>query len=241
MAPVLAGASRPRRADRRCASGPGGERRSRRRDPARAGRASVDALDRFAPDVVLDLMGNHKAGVLAALTLGDRRIGLARAGRREPSSAVWISEPVVPRGRRTRSTARCRCSTPWASRRSRRTSAGEDLPGARGGSSCRAARRSPTSSSIPAPAGPTSATRRSGGGRWRGGCARRPACSTWVRRRPGRRGARGRGRGGGAAARPGPCRPRTCRPSRACSAGRAWCWAATPARPTSPTPWAPRS
>jgi len=57
-----------------------------------------DALDRFAPDVTLDLMGNHKAGVLSALTLCDRRIGPAREARREPSSAFWISEPVVPRG-----------------------------------------------------------------------------------------------------------------------------------------------
>ena len=57
-----------------------------------------EALDRFAPDVTLDLMGNHKAGLLSALTLCDRRIGPARALRREPSSAFWISEPVVPRG-----------------------------------------------------------------------------------------------------------------------------------------------
>lgn len=58
----------------------------------------LSALDRFSPDVVLDLMGNHKAGVLSALTLADRRIGFARRFRREPSSAVWISEPVAPRG-----------------------------------------------------------------------------------------------------------------------------------------------
>jgi lipopolysaccharide heptosyltransferase I len=58
----------------------------------------LSALDRFSPDVVLDLMGNHKAGAIAALTLADRRIGAARRHRREPSSAVWISEPVEPRG-----------------------------------------------------------------------------------------------------------------------------------------------
>lgn len=51
-------------------------------------------LRRFAPDVVIDLMGNHKAGVLAALTLADRRIGSAASGRREPSSRIWINEPV---------------------------------------------------------------------------------------------------------------------------------------------------
>lgn len=56
-------------------------------------------IDRFSPEVVLDLMGNHKAGVLAALTLADRRIGVEREFRREPSSAVWISETVRPRSR----------------------------------------------------------------------------------------------------------------------------------------------
>ena len=56
------------------------------------------ALDRFAPEVVLDLMGNHKAGVVSALTLADRRIGASRKHRREPSSSVWINEPVAPRG-----------------------------------------------------------------------------------------------------------------------------------------------
>ncbi|HEV8582616.1 MAG TPA: glycosyltransferase family 9 protein [Thermoanaerobaculia bacterium] len=61
-------------------------------------RGFLSSLDRFAPEVVLDLMGNHKAGAISALTLADRRIGFARRSRREPSSAVWISQPVVPRG-----------------------------------------------------------------------------------------------------------------------------------------------
>jgi heptosyltransferase-1 len=56
------------------------------------------ALDRFAPEVVLDLMGSHKGGVLAAVSLADHRLGLARRFRREPSSAVWISHGVEPRG-----------------------------------------------------------------------------------------------------------------------------------------------
>jgi heptosyltransferase-1 len=59
----------------------------------------LSALDRFAPDTVLDLMGNHKAGAISGLTLADRRIGAAWAKRREPSSGIWINEPVVPRGR----------------------------------------------------------------------------------------------------------------------------------------------
>ncbi len=74
----------------------------RRRPFARATgreiRTLFQRLDRFAPDVVLDLMGNHKAGLLAAVTLADRRIGLARRFRREPSSAIWISDGVAPRG-----------------------------------------------------------------------------------------------------------------------------------------------
>ncbi|HEV7503509.1 MAG TPA: lipopolysaccharide heptosyltransferase I [Thermoanaerobaculia bacterium] len=61
-------------------------------------RAFLSTLNRFAPDTVLDLMGNHKAGAISALTLADRRIGFARASRREPSSAIWINQPVVPRG-----------------------------------------------------------------------------------------------------------------------------------------------
>ncbi len=55
-------------------------------------------LDRFAPQVVLDLMGNHKAAVLALLSLCGRRIGHARASRREPSSALWLSETVAAHG-----------------------------------------------------------------------------------------------------------------------------------------------
>ncbi len=57
----------------------------------------LTALQEFSAEVVLDLMGNHKAGALAALTLADRRIGVARDYRREPSSALWLSESVQPR------------------------------------------------------------------------------------------------------------------------------------------------
>jgi heptosyltransferase-1 len=54
------------------------------------------AVDRFAPEIVLDLMGNHKAGALAALTLADHRIGVASEFRREPSSSVWLSQTARP-------------------------------------------------------------------------------------------------------------------------------------------------
>jgi heptosyltransferase-1 len=71
----------------------------RLRRPSLGGlRSFLEALDRFAPDVVLDLMGNHKAGAIAALALADRRIGAAWRSRREPSSAVWINRPVAPQG-----------------------------------------------------------------------------------------------------------------------------------------------
>jgi heptosyltransferase-1 len=58
----------------------------------------LEDLDRFAPQVVLDLMGNHKAAVIAALSLAPRRLGHASAGRREPSSALWLSERVPVAG-----------------------------------------------------------------------------------------------------------------------------------------------
>lgn len=64
----------------------------------RQAREFLGRLDSFAPQVVLDLMGNHKAGLLAAVTLADRRIGLGRAWRREPSSVVWLSDSVPAEG-----------------------------------------------------------------------------------------------------------------------------------------------
>ena len=58
----------------------------------------VSELRRFAADVALDLMGNHKAGAISRLSGARTRIGFARLHRREPSSALWINRPVVPRG-----------------------------------------------------------------------------------------------------------------------------------------------
>jgi heptosyltransferase I len=58
----------------------------------------LSELRRFSADVALDLMGNHKAGVIARLSGARTRIGFARAHRREPSSALFINRPVVPRG-----------------------------------------------------------------------------------------------------------------------------------------------
>src|SRR5688572_22663539 len=61
-------------------------------------RSSIGRLAEWGPDVVLDLMGNHKAGVLAAIAASDRRIGLTARFRREPSSALWLSQWMPARG-----------------------------------------------------------------------------------------------------------------------------------------------
>lgn len=61
--------------------------------------AFSSAIDAFSPDIVLDLMGTHKSGVIGAFSLADRRFGLARADRREPSSAIWLSDTVPAQGR----------------------------------------------------------------------------------------------------------------------------------------------
>jgi heptosyltransferase-1 len=57
------------------------------------------AIREFGADTAFDLMGNHKSGFLARMSGARRRVGAAKAGRREPSSAVWINEPVPVQGR----------------------------------------------------------------------------------------------------------------------------------------------
>lgn len=52
-------------------------------------------LRHFDAEVALDLMGNHKAALVARVSGAPRRIGLVRTQRREPSSALWINEPVT--------------------------------------------------------------------------------------------------------------------------------------------------
>jgi len=71
----------------------------RRMNPLRSARqigSFVRTLQGFAPDVALDLMGNHKSGMIAALSLADRRIGLHPSRRREALSGLWINEFVTP-------------------------------------------------------------------------------------------------------------------------------------------------
>ena len=60
--------------------------------------AFVRRLRAQRADVALELMGNHKGGILARLSGAPRRIGAARRWRREPSSATWLNDTVEPRG-----------------------------------------------------------------------------------------------------------------------------------------------
>jgi heptosyltransferase-1 len=60
--------------------------------------AFVRRLRALRPDVALELMGNHKGGILAWLSRARQRVGAVRASRREPSSVLWLNRLVVPRG-----------------------------------------------------------------------------------------------------------------------------------------------
>jgi heptosyltransferase I len=56
--------------------------------------AFLGRLRTFCADVALDLMGNHKAGILARLSGASLRLGARRDARREPSSAAWLNRRV---------------------------------------------------------------------------------------------------------------------------------------------------
>lgn len=78
--------------------------RAWRRHPFSAGvrreiGTAVAEMRQFQPDVALDLMGNHKGGLLALASGARQRIGAARSSRRESSSALWINRPVTVTGR----------------------------------------------------------------------------------------------------------------------------------------------
>lgn len=60
--------------------------------------ATIGRLRAFGADVALDLMGNHKGALLAALSGARRRIGLTRRARRESSSVLWATETAEPHG-----------------------------------------------------------------------------------------------------------------------------------------------
>lgn len=77
------------------------ELRRWRRNPLGGLAPMADArrsIDDFNADVALDLMGNHKAGAIAALARAPRVVGLQHADRREPSSAAWMTDIVPARG-----------------------------------------------------------------------------------------------------------------------------------------------
>lgn len=81
---------------------PVGSRAWRERPLAADTRRELAAFRRglrdFRADVALDLMGNHKAGAIAALSGARRRIGLGGPERREPSSTLWLTETAPARG-----------------------------------------------------------------------------------------------------------------------------------------------
>ncbi len=52
------------------------------------------AMRRFDADLAIDLMGNHKGGVVAFASGARRTLGASRAFRREASSALWLGETV---------------------------------------------------------------------------------------------------------------------------------------------------
>ncbi len=68
------------------------------REGLRSGSRVRRRIDEFNADLVLDLMGNHKAGAIAALVRAPRVLGLQREDRREPTSAMWMTETVPATG-----------------------------------------------------------------------------------------------------------------------------------------------
>lgn len=71
--------------------------RQRGGHPTRDLLSAVARLRRFAPEVAIDLMGNHKGALLALLSGAPRRLGAARRNRREPASALWLNRRVPVR------------------------------------------------------------------------------------------------------------------------------------------------
>ncbi|HEV8628917.1 MAG TPA: glycosyltransferase family 9 protein [Thermoanaerobaculia bacterium] len=67
-------------------------------DTRREVAAFLRRLRGFRAELALDLMGNHKGGILALVSGAPRRLGAVRASRREPSSAWWLNATVRPSG-----------------------------------------------------------------------------------------------------------------------------------------------
>ena len=206
------------------ACAPGGKQPFSRRTIREVGRVLASAWTASPPTSTLDLMGNHKAGVLSALTLCDRRIG---AGRGAPARAVerGLDQRGRWRSRGDHAVDRCPLLARRARprRQSRPISARSKL--LRGNSRRRAQRwlRRASGAVRPHPSrrrlGEQALSAANGGARWRGGCSEAtglPDLGTGRRRATragGRSGDRERRRGADA------CRPGSARPGGAASAG----------------------
>jgi heptosyltransferase-1 len=72
--------------------------RRTRGDRARELGRFLRRLRAFRAELAIDLMGSHKGALLALASGAPRRLGARRRDRREPSSALWLSErrPVPP-------------------------------------------------------------------------------------------------------------------------------------------------
>lgn len=68
------------------------------RETRREALAFLATLRRFAPDLVLDLMGSHRSGLISTLSGARLRIGPAGPDRWQPRSAFWINRRVPLRG-----------------------------------------------------------------------------------------------------------------------------------------------
>jgi len=69
-----------------------------RQETRREALAFFAALRRFAPDLILDLMGSHRSGLIAAASGARLRIGPAGPDRWQPRSAFWVNRHVPLRG-----------------------------------------------------------------------------------------------------------------------------------------------
>lgn len=58
-------------------------------------RQLIRNLRAFDADLAIDLMGNHKGGLLTFLSAAKRTLGARRRDRREPSSALWVRHRVA--------------------------------------------------------------------------------------------------------------------------------------------------
>jgi heptosyltransferase I len=68
------------------------------KETRRGALAFLAALRRFSPDLVLDLMGSHRSGLIATLSGAGLRIGPVGPDRWQRRSEFWINRPIPLRG-----------------------------------------------------------------------------------------------------------------------------------------------